>query len=1821
MVDSTIAGDSSTIGCEDGRGTRQKRANVLFANEIDPTTKTFTSELRKSNSLWRQQQRETALGIPLHTIHVGDSSDYCHAAALPAREQEQIRIENDFVTSSSAFKPRQQKLCMESGTTDPMTIMEAIQVSVQTCSTPLVDWNQSAAKLIGATCKIYWDGEDEWFYARILNYDRQRDRHFVYYFTDSTSEWLSIRDEFIFVAEALVLAKMGGSWPALRFWISPHAWELLKSIKGYRKNCEYVEFFATTNDRGMQDQCAFLLASQFDPLSEEFFPSKPPKSFEACLENARKEKLEMCSIVDSIVQTIRKSLFTSLVGPEWVGVRVRASTHRIITPEELQEDFGMVETAMVRCTGKIVKYNASTDQHLVIFDEYLLQPQWVRARPENIDVLLGPESSEYNEPLRISSMTDLHMGRDVLSSSSSIQATDVHPIPRSALCLVCGTAVCVNASAPNDESAFHSPSLKCRDCSRFCHEKCLPRSSEPTDCLNSECGVFFIREHRYKWSSLRECVQVEREAIKSKGVNKFPSKATEKKDVCSSSSSSAMEADWLCFDCLKCEGCGETSSSKALLQWNVKRVSPEESFADRQIPICADCMVRFKEKKDYCPVCYKFYDLEDEPTASALLSGPLGETTPAEVRVEDKGKCEESNDHELAVDDDIYNGFVCFTDEKVRMPSSANAGSSNPLRPSSTAARHGKRGRRVRRRAKIAAAASDTENLNSELDNINEESLHDQNVTDELSTKKRRSTSPAMDEDALVASLIAASSTQLVEPVVEETTFIKTGIGTEGQMVQCNECVRWVHAKCELIDEAQYHAMSKGSHPVWGTQYLCPHCRVAITMKIVSQLQVADQLTVFAAPVDEAFAQDYYDVIRHPMDLSTMHAKAERGQYKSMQSLREDFELMCLNAMVYNKEDDEWWTAAREFEARGQEVFRRLGRRTQPTAFGAEIAEILEAHSRKALQKATDAEAARRSKKMAGTTGDGYQPNSVVGSADLPAAISVHPVTFAGAECQECLQVEDAKVILPNSLADPYAVDPPNEYSVSIAYPLPGDQAFFSCSLDQCLVCGSSGAVESMLFCYDCGEAFHSFCAEFSLSTMSAEARLLWRCSNCKICNVCGEAAAVNDAITCASCNTSNHFGCLIPAMSEQLSAAQWFCSDCVVCSVCQCDENEGMDVDARDLIPSTHSWGTSRNQCWECQVGISDTENICGAPAGDVPYVMVLDEQELAAACYPSNCALESSCICYLCEGGFDKGDGSSHENESWEDAAGCVICPQCNQGYHTSCAGNTCLPWIAEAANDFRCPSCLVTLSETDISEWTHLNQLTDHTVSSEISSTDALEGKEVMLLLMQVAEIQRNRYFQKLARKEKKRDVLEVLLQWAADRVARLDRGSFSFAAGNHVLSSDDATWLLPRATRFVAMCRQGKLAAAAKDGSEMPIKILSRLAAIACAYLKVTDQCQNGGEGEGEDAFASMVQVELAPICLAIIERRGDLVDENGIAAVETLSNEAILASQTLLFHRPISNVVAPAECVESGVVRGNDQLEIGPQFGSALGFRTSLLTPVGDGHISGLPQRRVKSQMGRPLLLQHQSGATSAHDECPSNAAVNVKRPVAKQLVSSDLRRGNGFYARKARMYCADDCLGATTTVDVTDHDGIDGNGVLRESVFVRALATTAERARVETLEQLQQKNKDAVHRTIVITNTQDDVATLLREMVDKVASAAAHTVAPTSSDNGQYTSVLQSPPDLPLSQQPSLSLQPSHSTSRYWSLRKWILQVTVIKAKGKGNQYDGLWCRYSCRLVINIDPNLWRTSSQVCAKQDCKGQQRPVSPTGSCHPPRVVGFS
>lgn len=57
---------------------------------------------------------------------------------------------------------------------------------------------------------------------------------------------------------------------------------------------------------------------------------------------------------------------------------------------------------------------------------------------------------------------------------------------------------------------------------------------------------------------------------------------------------------------------------------------------------------------------------------------------------------------------------------------------------------------------------------------------------------------------------------------------------------------------------------------------------------------------LFLKPVTKKEAPDYLDVIKHPMDLSTIRDKVRNMEYKSREEFRHDVWQITVNAHVYN---------------------------------------------------------------------------------------------------------------------------------------------------------------------------------------------------------------------------------------------------------------------------------------------------------------------------------------------------------------------------------------------------------------------------------------------------------------------------------------------------------------------------------------------------------------------------------------------------------------------------------------------------------------------------------------------------------------------------------------------------------------------------------------------------------------------------------------------------------------------------------------------------------------------------------------------------------
>lgn len=103
-------------------------------------------------------------------------------------------------------------------------------------------------------------------------------------------------------------------------------------------------------------------------------------------------------------------------------------------------------------------------------------------------------------------------------------------------------------------------------------------------------------------------------------------------------------------------------------------------------------------------------------------------------------------------------------------------------------------------------------------------------------------------------------------------------------------------------------------------------------------------------------------------------------------------------------------------------------------------------------------------------------------------------------------------------------------------------------NIEFCFYCSSSG--QDLLYCYDCGEAFHFFCAGLSLPP-NDDIKKHWRCISCKLCQICNvQNPLQTEMIMCDNCDRASHPSCLTPRFNKNLH--KYVCGRCVSCKYCK---------------------------------------------------------------------------------------------------------------------------------------------------------------------------------------------------------------------------------------------------------------------------------------------------------------------------------------------------------------------------------------------------------------------------------------------------------------------------------------------------------------------------------------------------------------------------------------------------------------------------------------------------------------------------------------------
>ena len=135
--------------------------------------------------------------------------------------------------------------------------------------------------------------------------------------------------------------------------------------------------------------------------------------------------------------------------------------------------------------------------------------------------------------------------------------------------------------------------------------------------------------------------------------------------------------------------------------------------------------------------------------------------------------------------------------------------------------------------------------------------------------------------------------------------------------------------------------------------------------------------------------------------------------------------------------------------------------------------------------------------------------------------------------------------------------------------------AFFGSWMECCFTCGSSGAMDTMLFCVDCGEAFHTFCVNAPIHSMDAFSAAGWRCPNCKICEISGDVPNdENRMLFCEMCDRAFSLDLLDPPLTKA-PPGLWICGHCVDCKVCH--------NTAEDGGASSKHWSRDPALCFRC--------------------------------------------------------------------------------------------------------------------------------------------------------------------------------------------------------------------------------------------------------------------------------------------------------------------------------------------------------------------------------------------------------------------------------------------------------------------------------------------------------------------------------------------------------------------------------------------------------------------------------------------------------------
>ncbi|KAI3993720.1 hypothetical protein MKX01_002733 [Papaver californicum] len=134
---------------------------------------------------------------------------------------------------------------------------------------------------------------------------------------------------------------------------------------------------------------------------------------------------------------------------------------------------------------------------------------------------------------------------------------------------------------------------------------------------------------------------------------------------------------------------------------------------------------------------------------------------------------------------------------------------------------------------------------------------------------------------------------------------------------------------------------------------------------IIEILEKRDKQKVFAQPVDPEEADRYYEIVKVPMDFSTIKTKIHDGLYTTLDAFERDVFLIPTNAMFYNRQGTFYFKQGYAIYELARKVFYTV--RHDPRNYEVSLAEIIpkpgrkpRSHSRAGRSNGTNTGGARR---------------------------------------------------------------------------------------------------------------------------------------------------------------------------------------------------------------------------------------------------------------------------------------------------------------------------------------------------------------------------------------------------------------------------------------------------------------------------------------------------------------------------------------------------------------------------------------------------------------------------------------------------------------------------------------------------------------------------------------------------------------------------------------------------------------------------------------------------------------------------------------------